>query len=95
MKNIFTIFGLLALIGWSSVLKAQVPTNGLVGYWPFNGNTVDASGNGHNGTVHGATLTTDRFGNANSAYEFVLTRKDYIELDNIIGKVGTSDFSIH
>lgn len=44
--------------------------NGLVGYWPFCGNANDASGNGNNGTVNGATLTTDRFGNANSAYSF-------------------------
>jgi len=45
-------------------------TNGLVAYYPFNGNANDASGNGHNGTVYGATLTTDRFGNPNSAYYF-------------------------
>ena len=40
-------------------------TNGLVAYWPFNGSANDASGNGHNGTVYRATLTTNRFGNAN------------------------------
>jgi hypothetical protein len=45
-------------------------TNGLVGYWPFCGNANDDSGNGNNGTVNGATLTTDRFGNGNSAYDF-------------------------
>jgi hypothetical protein len=45
-------------------------TNGLVAYFPFNGNANDASGNGHNGTVNGATLTTDRFGQANQAYLF-------------------------
>ena len=42
--------------------------NGLVGYWPFNGNANDASGNGNNGTVNGATLTTDRFGNSNGRF---------------------------
>src|ERR1019366_3185308 len=45
-------------------------TNGLVAYYPFNGNANDASGNGNNGTVYGAILTTDRFGNSNSAYSF-------------------------
>jgi Concanavalin A-like lectin/glucanases superfamily len=45
-------------------------TNGLVGYFPFNGDANDASGNGNNGTVQGATLTTDRFGLTNSAYYF-------------------------
>jgi len=45
-------------------------TNGLVAYYPFNGNANDASGNGRNGTVEGATLTADRFGIPNSAYSF-------------------------
>ncbi len=48
----------------------EIPTNGLVAYYPFNGNANDESGKGNNGTVNGATLTTDRFGNANSAYSF-------------------------
>lgn len=47
-----------------------VPTNGLVGWWPFNGNANDESGNGNNGTVNGATLTADRFGNSSKAYNF-------------------------
>ena len=47
-----------------------VPSNGLVGWWPFNGNANDESGNGNHGTVNGATLTVDRFGNANQAYGF-------------------------
>jgi hypothetical protein len=51
-------------------VTAQIPTNGLVGYWPFNSNANDESGNGNNGTVSGATVTTDRFGNPNSAYSF-------------------------
>jgi len=48
-------------------------TNGLIAYFPFTGNTQDASGNGNNGVLNGATLTTDRFGNANSAYNFINT----------------------
>jgi hypothetical protein len=51
-------------------LPAYVPTSGLVGYWPFCGNANDESGNGNNGTVNGATLTTDRNGVANQAYNF-------------------------
>jgi len=45
-------------------------TDGLVAYYPFNGNAKDASGNGNNGVVSGATLTADRLGNPNSAYSF-------------------------
>ncbi len=61
-------------LGLTASLWAQVPnyvpTNGLVGWWPFNGNANDESGNGNNGTVNGATLTTDRNGVANKAYSF-------------------------
>jgi hypothetical protein len=45
-------------------------STGLVAYYPFTGNALDSSGNGNNGTVNGASLTTDRFGNINSAYYF-------------------------
>lgn len=54
----------------SPTVPSNVSTNGLVGYWGFNGNANDQSGNGNDGVVNGATLTTDRFGNANSAYTF-------------------------
>lgn len=45
-------------------------TTGLIGYYPFNGNANDESGNGNNGKVADAILTTDRFGNLNKAYTF-------------------------
>ncbi len=44
--------------------------NGLVACYAFSGNAYDGSGNNYNGTVNGAVLTQDRFGNANSAYQF-------------------------
>ena len=53
-----------------SQVPNYVPISGLVGYWPFNGNANDESGNGNNGTVNGATLTEDRFGNADQSYQF-------------------------
>lgn len=62
-------------------VPSYVPTNGLVGYWPFNGNANDESGNGNNGSVNGATLTTDRVGNTNSAYNFTGTTNE-ITLNN-------------
>ena len=66
MRKNFTI----AILALSMNAFAQIPTTGLVGYWPFNGNANDESGNGNNGTVFGATLTTDRFGIQNCAYYF-------------------------
>ena len=53
-----------------SQIPNYVPQNGLVGWWPFNGNANDESGNGNNGAVNGATLSIDRFGVANKAYSF-------------------------
>lgn len=71
-KVMFTAFAVG--LGLTASLMAQVPsyvpTNGLVGWWPFNGNANDESGNGNNGTVNGAALTTDRFGNVGKAYSF-------------------------
>ncbi len=54
----------------AQTLPTYVPTDGLVGWWPFNGNANDESGNGHHGAVHGAELISDRFGATHSAYMF-------------------------
>ncbi len=54
-------------------------SEGLVAHYPFEGNANDVSENGHHGTVHGATLTEDRFGNPNSAYRFD-GQDDYITI---------------
>jgi hypothetical protein len=43
---------------------------GLVAKYHFSGNANDTSGNGHNGTVYGAALTSDRFGRPNRAFNF-------------------------
>jgi len=72
-------------------VPSYMPTNGLVGYWPFNGNANDESGNSHNGIVTGATLTNDRFGNSNSAYYFNLF--DFIQT-NYIGVSGNNPRTI-
>jgi hypothetical protein len=73
MKNKF----LLIAMGFTMIthfiaaqVPSYVPTNGLVAYWPFNGNAIDESGNGNNGNNFGATPTTDRNGSSNSALSF-------------------------
>jgi hypothetical protein len=55
---------------FANILELTDVSAGLVAYYPFNGNTNDESGNGNNGTVVGATLAADRFGDSNAAYEF-------------------------
>jgi len=65
----YVIIHMLAL-AISMFSNAQIPTNGLIGYWPFNGNANDMSGSNNNGIVYGPTLTTDHCGIENSAYYF-------------------------
>ena len=55
--------------------------NGLVAFYPFNGNANDESGNNNNGVVNGATLTSDRFGVVNKAYNFN-GNSHYISVNN-------------
>ncbi len=72
---------------------AYVPTSGLVGFWPFNGNANDVSGNNNNGVVTGASLTTDRFSNSNSAYSFNGVNQ-YITVTNNASLSGFNNMSI-
>nr|WP_319777196.1 transporter substrate-binding domain-containing protein [uncultured Sphaerochaeta sp.] len=64
----------------------------LLAEYLFSGNADDTSGNGNDGTVYGASLTTDRDGNVNSAYSFDgydgsdyigVTLNDYLRTDSI------------
>jgi|GEM_PF-3273017 len=73
MRNIILLYCLTI----ASALTAQLDSC-LIAYYPFAGNTNDFSGNGLHGTNVGATLTNDRFGNPNAAYEF--HEGDFIDL---------------
>ena len=79
----------LVVLFLTSTVSADL-FDGLVLYYSFDGNANDASGNGCNGTVHGAALTMDRFGNADSAYYFDGI-DDYIDIGSSLG--GYSSFS--
>ena len=96
MKNKLLLLS-LGLIMTAQIIYSQVPSyvpsNGLVGYWGFNGNANDQSGNGNNGTVNGATLTSDRFGNNNSAYSFDGSN-NHILVSNNSTLSGFSDITI-
>ncbi|MDH4403141.1 MAG: hypothetical protein QE264_02720, partial [Flavobacterium sp.] len=82
MKKHLLFFALLYVSIGNAQVPSYVPSNGLVGYWSFNGNANDVSGNGNNGTNNGATLINDRFGNANSAYE-LSTLTDNLTVNNV------------
>ena len=79
------LYTVIAILGFANLTIAQVPsyvpTDSLKGWWGFNGNANDLSGNGNNGTVNGASLTTDRFGASNSSYDFNGTT-NYISIND-------------
>jgi alpha-L-fucosidase len=65
----------------STPTPGGVPANGLVAYYPFNGNAGDSSGNGNNGTANGgASYVTGKVGQA-------------ISLDGVNGYVSVNDSS--
>ena len=64
-----------------------IDSSNLLAFYPFTGNANDESGNSMNGTVSGATLTTDRNSNSNQAYSFDGSN-DLIDLPD-----GFNDFS--
>lgn len=58
-----------------------IPTDGLIAYYPFNGNADDESGNEYNGIPNnGPLLSDDRFGHSNKSYGFDGI-DDYIQLN--------------
>ncbi|MDO9390972.1 MAG: LamG-like jellyroll fold domain-containing protein [bacterium] len=71
MKKVLFSISLIILassLAWGGM--AKIDTTGLVAWYPFSGNADDASGQGNNGTVYGAALAADRFGNSSFAYNF-------------------------
>jgi hypothetical protein len=64
-------------------------STGLMGFYPFNGNANDESGNGNNGKIADAILTTDRFGNTDKAYSFNGTSSRIVttKIPDLSGKI--------
>ena len=69
----------VCLTATSQNVPDYVPTDGLVAWYPFNGNANDESGNENDGEIIGPELTVDRFDLNESAFEFENSR---IEIAN-------------
>lgn len=63
--------------GWGTTPKGTE----LVAHYSFDGHAQDSTLNKNDGTVHGATLTTDKDGMSERAYQFDGT-DDYIDIGN-------------
>jgi hypothetical protein len=72
LKSLLALLSTILGLGVTVHAQPAFLTNGLVAYYPFNGNADDESGNGRNGVVpiQGPVTTMDRFGNPNRAYSF-------------------------
>jgi hypothetical protein len=71
--NIVFVILVGLLFSLSAIAQPAFIKDGLVAYYPFNGNANDESGNGKHGTLYGANkpqLSIDRLGNQQSAYNF-------------------------
>ena len=70
MNRLFLLlFGMVTLVAHAQI-PDYVPTEGLVAWYPFNGNANDESGNGYHCESHGAVLTANRYGTPLSAFNF-------------------------
>ena len=82
MKKLITILFAVALgLNLSAQVPNYVPSDGLVAWYPFNGNANDESGNGNDGVVVGASPIEDRHGLPFHAYEFS-GNQEYISIEH-------------
>lgn len=83
MKKLIPIL-LITIISMRMIAQvpAWVPKNGLVAWYPFTGNANDSGGKNLNPTYTGSgvTLTTDRYGKSNAAYNFDGATGSYIRI---------------
>jgi hypothetical protein len=85
----------LSLLLSTGFLHAQISTNnppvitkGLIGLWHLDGNATDASGNGRNGSVVGATTSVGRFGQG-----YTFNGSSYIDVGDV--DLSSQQFSVN
>ena len=94
----------LATIGsfsQSNLLPSDIPTEGLYGYWPLDGNVSDVSGNNYDGSTDGS-YSTDANENENSSVYLnnemiILPANDQLNSDNFTIQFWTKavSYNIH
>ncbi len=68
MKQVLILISILftAIPCFTQSIPSYIPSDGLIGWWPFNGNANDESGNGNNGAVMTCTSLTSNSPNENT-----------------------------
>jgi len=83
IKNVILVLIAICFSQCSTLTTTEDSTlsNGLVAYYPFDGNANDESGHNLHGEIIGAVLSEDRFGNESPSYYFD-GFDDYINIGN-------------
>lgn len=92
----YVIILCLFQITHSQTIPPYVPTNGLLAWYPFNGNGDDISGNANNAANYGATFVADRNGMPNAAAS-TNGISQYLKVDMpgfIFSETGSFTFSL-
>ncbi len=94
MKKIILLLSLAFSINAFAQTPSYIPTDSLLGWYPFNGNANDESVNSNDGTLmNGTMLTNDRFGQNNKAFDFDGV-DDFIWLNFLSSLNGTSQMTL-
>ncbi|MFD1552033.1 hypothetical protein DNU06_00965 [Putridiphycobacter roseus] len=94
IKLLLSFLALLMVSISIAQVPSYVPTNDLESYWSFSGNSNDASANASHLTNNGAVLTTDRFGNPNSAYSVNGTNQYLLQTNPSFTFDDADDFTV-
>jgi hypothetical protein len=102
MKKLTFLTAILLATTTFAQIPNYVPTNGLIGWWPFNGNANDESGNGLNGILinqqNGLAFSNDRYNNTNQSLIFNSisnqSNAPYIDIINSINSIN-NNYSIN
>ena len=82
----------------SAQIPDYVPTDGLIAWYPFDGNANDESGNGFHGDAQYTTATFDRNGVEDAALKFNGMEGgggSSVVIDHTILNVGQEEYTIH
>ena len=94
MNRLFLLlFGAVTVVTNAQV-PDYVPTEGLVAWYPFNGNANDESGNGHHALVEVSTYGVDRFGVSNAALDRDGVSTGEASTPDSLTNLGQAEYSV-
>ena len=93
MKRLIALTMCAVSLGAAAQVPDYVPTDGLVGWWPLDGNALDNGSSSIDGIIYGATSGLDRWGDPTGAMRFQNVG-DRIELGEISSNIGSPNSAL-